>query len=80
MARIGRDTEARYRGPRLGPNRTSVSELPAHVRLQEVASLLAAGFLRHWARQAWDEREEALDFQRTSSDSCARPSSEGEST
>jgi len=47
-------------------------------RLREVASLLAAGFLRHWLRESPDWREKELDFLRTSSEVCPEPTSAGE--
>ncbi|MGD0111435.1 MAG: hypothetical protein ABSD48_06195 [Armatimonadota bacterium] len=48
-------------------------------RLQEVASLLAVGFLRYWRREAVDGGEKGLDVLRTSSEVCDEPQSEGES-
>jgi hypothetical protein len=53
--------------------------LPADARLHEVASLLAAGFLRSWAAQAVDAGEKHLAFSSTSSEVCSQPRSEGES-
>lgn len=47
-------------------------------RLREVASLLAAGFLRHWGRKGSDSGDTGLDFLRPSSDQCPEPTSEGE--
>ena len=54
-------------------------QMPADDRLREVASLLAAGFLRHWAARAVDGGEKGLDVLRTSSEVCDEPQSEGES-
>jgi len=53
-------------------------QISADERLHEVASLLAAGFLRHWLRKSSDWREKELDFLRTSSEVCPEPTSEGE--
>lgn len=46
-------------------------------RLAEVGALLALGLLRGRLRAA-GRREKDLDFLRTSSDVCPKPSSEGE--
>jgi hypothetical protein len=54
-------------------------QMPPDDRLREVASLLAAGFLRHWAARAVDGGEKGLDVLRTSSEVCPKPTSEGES-
>ena len=67
------------RVPFASPGALSPHLLSADARLQEVASLLAAGFLRHWRRRAPDFGEKDLDVLRTSSEVCPKPQSEGES-
>lgn len=59
-------------------NRTVADLISADERHKEIASLLATGFLRYWLRRAADGREKELDVPRTSSDSCVKPTSEGE--
>ena len=54
-------------------------QISADQRLHEVASLVAAGFLRYWRKKAAPGPEKDLDVLRTSSDVCAKPQSEGES-
>jgi len=61
------------------PNRVDPERMPADERLQEVASLLAAGFLRYRSARAVDGGEKDLDFLRTSSEVYRKPQSEGES-
>lgn len=78
MADMGGDTIGPQKGARSRLNCVSVAQLPASTRLRETASLLAVGFLRHWLRHSSDGGEKGLDVLRTSSDSCAEPTSEGE--
>jgi len=61
------------------PNPTGPELMTAKERIEEVASLLARGFLRHWLRKAADGRENGLAILRTSSDECPKPESGGES-
>ena len=67
-------------------NALDPEQMSAEQRLQEVVSLLSAGFLRYWLRKAVDGGEtcppavwrDGLAILRTSSDSCVEPKSEGE--
>jgi len=59
-------------------NAVDPEQMPADQRLQEVVSLLSAGFLRYWLRKTVDGGEHGLAILRTSSDSCVEPKSEGE--
>ena len=92
--RDGRRPEARKRAarpPKLGascgvhvglspgPNASHPEHMSAEERLNEATSLLAAGFLRHWAARAVDGGEKDLAILRTSSEVCDEPQSEGES-
>ena len=61
------------------PNPVCPEHISSDERLQEVTSLLAAGFLRYWASRRADGGENCLDVLRTSSDECVKPRSEGES-
>jgi hypothetical protein len=60
-------------------NSLNPDQLSPDNRLQEVASVLAVGFLRYWRREAVDGGEKDLAIPRTSSEVCPKPTSEGES-
>ena len=60
------------------PSAVPPAQASPGARLQEVASLLARGFLRSRGTRAVDGREKDLDVLRTSSDVCHEPQSEGE--
>jgi len=79
MPERGVGTSGRFPVGKAAPNRTDPEQMSALERLQEVGALLAAGFLRSRPGFASDQGERALDFLRTSSEVCAKPSSEGES-
>ena len=59
-------------------NALAPEQMSAAQRLQEVVSLLSAGFLRYWLRKVVDGRENGLAIPRTSSDECVEPKSGGE--
>jgi hypothetical protein len=64
---------------RAQPGQSDPGLMSADVRLQEVVSLLARGFLRSRLARAVDGGEKDLDVLRTSSEVCVEPQSEGES-
>ena len=51
--------------------------MSAHERTDEVACLLARGFLRYHLRPV-DSEKNGLDVSRPASDSCVEPASQGE--
>jgi hypothetical protein len=74
--------EDEHRAPQSGPVTgifVDPDQLSPDERIQEVASLLAAGFLRYWLKKAVDGGEKDLAILRTSSEVCPKPTSEGES-
>ena len=63
----------------MSANGLDPEHMPADARLREVASILAAGFLRYWRKRCPVFGEKDLDVLRTSSEVCPKPRSEGES-
>ena len=77
QAQLPRGQDGRDRRS-LSPNPLDPELMTADQRLQEVISLLSAGFLRHWLRKAADGTENALAIPGEPSDSCLKPKSAGE--
>jgi hypothetical protein len=84
MAELGLGTAGRSQVQEAAPNRLDPERMSAGARLQEIASLLAAGFLRLRLHKAHKGADGGLAILRTSSEVCAcppevgEPSSEGE--
>ena len=78
MAELGVGTVGRSQMRKVAPNRLIPDQMSANSRLQEIASLLAAGFLRHWLRKAAKGAGGGLAILRTSSEVCACPPEAGE--
>ena len=77
MPETGLDTLGRSNKGKSASNPLDPELLTAQERLQEVASLLALGFLRHRLRAA-KRREKPLAIPREPSDSCSKPRPRGE--
>jgi len=78
MGDLGVATTDRFQMREAGRNRLDPERMAAAERLQEVASLLAVGFLRCWLHKADKGDDVGLAFLRSPSEVCAKPSSEGE--
>jgi hypothetical protein len=74
LSRASGERTLSWVGKALDPDQLTPDE-----RIHEVASLLAAGFVRHWLHRAVDAGEKDLAILRTSSEVCDEPQSEGES-
>jgi len=79
MSELGLGTAGRSNMREAAPDLLDPERIPADDRLQEIASLLARGFVRYWRREAVDGGEKDLAILRTSSEVCDEPQSEGES-
>ena len=71
------DTLGRSKAANSAPNALDPSLMSTGERLEEVASLLALGFLRHRLRAA-KRREKPLAIPGEPSDSCSKPRPRGE--
>jgi len=79
MRERGAGTIGRYQMREAAPSPVDPERMSADERIHEVASLLAAGFLRYRAGRAADGGEKGLAILRTPSEVCVEPTSEGES-
>ena len=79
MPRPRLDTLGDPKAGKSAPNPLDPEHMTAKERLDEVASLLAWGFLRHWLRKAAGGRENGLAIPRASSHECPKLESGGES-
>jgi hypothetical protein len=61
-------------------NLVDPDHMPPADRIREIAHILAAGFLRYWARRAARDAKKGLANRAQSSDSCIEPTSDGETT
>jgi len=84
MPEIGLGTACTSQRRKAAPNPLNPDLMADRERLAEVASLLAAGFLRCWLHKAPQSADVGLAIPRTSSEVCVcppeadKPKSEGE--